>query len=185
MWKQLPSEEKTKYDQLATSDKLRYLHEMKTYQPTEGYECEAPRINLPAEAMKGTTGKKRKGTVTDGSSGLIRPKPAYTHFASQERRGVLASGSIKGKAQMSQVFGQRWQLMCEDEISMYYALEYADKARYEAQAMACEQKKRVKGPSEALGAANATAADAAKTLAPLLGDGTGGVTAAPACGSES
>ncbi len=43
MWKELSPSERATYDEMATSDKRRYLEEMKSYEPSKGFIKDVPR----------------------------------------------------------------------------------------------------------------------------------------------
>ncbi len=43
MWKELSPKKRAIYDEMATSDKRRYLEEMKSYEPSKGFVKDVPR----------------------------------------------------------------------------------------------------------------------------------------------
>ncbi len=43
MWKELSPKKRATYDEMATSDKQRYLEEMKSYEPSKGFIKDVPR----------------------------------------------------------------------------------------------------------------------------------------------
>ncbi|CAM9233608.1 unnamed protein product [Laminaria digitata] len=134
VWKTATEDEKKTYEEKATADKVRYLKEMSAYRPPEGYERIAPRINVP----KGFSAVAWDPDVNGGTTAqpCRRPWPAYTHFAHQEKIGVLSSRSNRAKTLMSKAFGQRWHGMPDEETELYKELEEADKERYEKEACA-------------------------------------------------
>ncbi|CAM9110200.1 unnamed protein product, partial [Phaeothamnion confervicola] len=119
LWKATSAEDRSAYEAMATKDKLRYLREMKEYKPVEGYRREVPRINAP---------KTANGA---GAASVPLCRPAYSLFASQERRGVLESSSRPARARMSKIFGQRWHHLNPAEAQLYAELEEVDFLRYE------------------------------------------------------
>ncbi|CAM9287343.1 unnamed protein product [Ascophyllum nodosum] len=133
-WKNATEEEKRIYEEKSTIDKRRYFEEMRAYRPPEGYARTAPRINMP----KGCDGIVLDQDLAAGSASHAcrRPWPAYTHYAHQERKGVLSSGSNQAKTQMSKAFGRRWRGVPSEEAALYDELEDADKERYEREANA-------------------------------------------------
>mmetsp|Transcript_11780 Transcript_11780/g.17574 ORF Transcript_11780/g.17574 Transcript_11780/m.17574 type:complete len:133 (-) Transcript_11780:73-471(-) len=87
--------------------------------------------------------KLADGSETHDFPTITKPKLNYAHFASIEKRALSRCGP-QVKKNMSRIFGQRWQLMSDEEIACYHKIAEVDKVRYEKEYLEKVQVERAK-----------------------------------------
>eukprot|EP00633_Aureoumbra_lagunensis_P000885 CAMPEP_0197288952 /NCGR_PEP_ID=MMETSP0890-20130614/6167_1 /TAXON_ID=44058 ORGANISM="Aureoumbra lagunensis, Strain CCMP1510" /NCGR_SAMPLE_ID=MMETSP0890 /ASSEMBLY_ACC=CAM_ASM_000533 /LENGTH=337 /DNA_ID=CAMNT_0042760057 /DNA_START=364 /DNA_END=1377 /DNA_ORIENTATION=+ len=123
-WKLLLSSEREYYDIAAVRDKIRYLKEMKAYQPPVGHSKCLPRINPPSGIdWDGTVVNSSGDATVVNTTGRPRPISEYTVFVQQEIMDIGVK--CANLSNHSRYFGMRWKSMTQDEHRLYEYL--ADK----------------------------------------------------------
>lgn len=110
LWKNMTKDQRAIYEQKAVIDKCRYLQEMKTYNPTQGFIKLPPRINPPS-------GYNWDGSCKDAHVELPL-MTAYGIFVHQERQHLARVSKISS-ATTTHALDLRWEMMCNEERALY------------------------------------------------------------------
>ena len=121
LWKKLEEDDKGPFIEKAEADKQRYLDEMKSYTPSEGFSNE--------ESEGKTKAKKTKKTRKPGPK---KASSSYLFFCKEERSKVKALYPDMDSKDITRELGRVWkEEMTDKKKKKFEKLAAEDKARYE------------------------------------------------------
>ena len=121
LWKKLEEDDKGPFIEKAEADKQRYLDEMKSYTPSEGFSNE--------ESEGKTKAKKTKKTRKPGPK---KASSSYLFFCKEERPKVKALYPDMDSKDITRELGRVWkEEMTDKKKKKFEKLAAEDKARYE------------------------------------------------------
>jgi hypothetical protein len=121
LWKKLEEDDKGPFIEKAEADKQRYLDEMKSYTPSEGFSNE--------ESEGKTKAKKTKKTRKPGPK---KASSSYLFFCKEQRSKVKALYPDMDSKDITRELGRVWkEEITEKEKKKFEKLAAKDKARYE------------------------------------------------------
>ena len=131
-YKELTSEGKVKYEDLAKKDKRRYEKEMENYTPPSDDDEDD-------DDDGGKKSKKKKGAKKDPNAPK-RPRTAYMYFNIEMRPKIKEDNPDASFGELGKLIGQKYKEITEKEKAKFTAKAEKDKKRYE-QEMAAYKKK--------------------------------------------
>jgi len=164
-WKEASDDVKQEYNDLAAKDKERYLKELKSYSPAEGYDEKGNLIS--AKKKKKSKGGDEEGEEEDGSDqeegdgskkrkrkrkkdpdAPKAPQTAYHAFRAERTDAIKAEDSSLSFGEVNKQVGAEWRALDDAAKEKYNKIAKKDKARYK-QEMEEYNKKSDKGKKDA------------------------------------
>ena len=137
-WKALSEKNRKPYEKIAEKDKLRHDEQMKSYQPSEGYDrdgyaFQADDFEIYDDERKRKRPKKEAGQPKNARS-------AYVYFCEVSRPSIAPKGTHP--AETMKLLGRKWQMLSEEDRKPFEAKHEKDKARYEIEMKEWRERKR-------------------------------------------
>lgn len=125
LWKELTSEEKSRYQKMSEEDKERYQKETATYNASlgQGY----------AKERRARKGRRRKDPGQPK-----RNMCAFLHFCGEKRPKLKVENPNYNIGQLSKQLSVAWKVMTAEQKQPYQDMAIRDKLRYEQQKQAYE-----------------------------------------------
>jgi hypothetical protein len=159
MYKNLSTEEKAAWEQVAQQDKERFEAEMAAYEPPPGHDARG--VLVVEEEAYGGGGRKRKRPRDP--SAPKRNKGSFVLFAEEERPRIKSEFPDIKFTDMGVILGERWRALTALQKTRFEGLANEDKIRF---ANAMEEYNRQHGlPTDNKGARNAPTLSTLPSLA--------------------
>jgi len=136
-WKEVPTGEKAKYNEIAAKDKIRYQKDM------AAYKAEHPESSSDEEEKKKPAKKKRK----KDPNAPKKHASAYFHFSKKTRPKIKEDNPTASFGEIGKLLGAAWKALPAEDKKPYEASAAEDKARYEKENKAYQSKKKAEASS--------------------------------------
>ena len=131
MWRDMDSEDKKKYEELAEKDKQRYKEEMETYssssESTSSSDSDVE-VNDTEEKKEKKEKKGKKEKKEKDPNAPKRATTAYFYFMADVRDKVKDEHPDEKPSERSKIMGKMWREL--DDRSKYEEMNQNDKIRY-------------------------------------------------------
>jgi len=127
MYKNMPAQEKAKWDALALEDKARFEREMQTYIPVPTHHNQ---VYLQAG---GKSKRRNKRGKTKEPGAPKRASGAYVFFTNEMRPLLMAEFPNLKFVDLGRVMGERWRALSPEEKKRYEDMASEDKVRFQTE----------------------------------------------------
>jgi len=138
-WKELPTGDKAKYNEIAAKDKIRYQKDM------AAYKAEHPESSSDEEDKKKKPAKKKRKKDPNAPK---KPASAYFHFSKKMRPKIKEDNPAATFGELGKLLGAAWKGLPADEKKPYETAAEEDKQRYEKENKAYQSKKKAASSSD-------------------------------------
>ena len=131
MWRDMDSEDKKKYEELAEKDKQRYKDEMETYSSSSDSTSSSDsdvEVNDTEEKKEKKEKKGKKEKKEKDPNAPKRATTAYFYFMADVRDKVKDEHPDEKPSERSKIMGKMWREL--DDRSKYEEMNQNDKIRY-------------------------------------------------------
>jgi len=136
-WKELPSEGKAKYNEVAAKDKIRYQKENAAYKAAHPDSSSSEDEKKPAK-------KKRKKKDPNAPK---KNASAYFHFSKKMRPKIKEDNPKATFGEIGKLLGHAWKELAAEDKKEFEASAEKDKQRYEQESKAYQAKKKASSES--------------------------------------
>lgn len=133
MYSELPPQEKESWIARAEADKARYLHELASYTPPQGYDAKGDAIVPPAHHKGGRRGKPERDV-----NAPKRNMSAYLLYQNAMRDQFKRENPGMTFGQLAKYTSHMYKNLTPEEKATWEARAEQDKARYDAEIAAYE-----------------------------------------------
>ena len=127
MWRDMDSEDKKKYEELAEKDKQRYKNEMETYSSSDS-DVEVSDNEEKKEKKEEKETKENKKKKKKDPNAPKRATTAYFYFMADIRDEVKEEHPDEKPSEHTKIIGKMWREL--DDKSKYEEMNLKDKERY-------------------------------------------------------
>jgi len=141
-WKtQIPPEEKKKYEELASEDKVRYTKEVEEYEKTKKDDSSDSSSSEPRR-------RKSKSKKKKDPNRPKKPINGFLLYSKKFRSEVKTQNQDKNNKEIGQILGQRWKSLSVEDKKPFLDEANVDKLRYEEQMKVYTEKQENENDSE-------------------------------------
>src|SRR6478672_4048224 len=131
MYAQLPPSEKEAWQARAEADKARYLHELASYVPSEGFDAKGDAIAVPVVVKTARTKRSERDVAAPK-----RNLSPYLLYQNAMRDQFKRENPGMTFGQLSKYTSHMYKHLTPDDKATWEARSQQDKARYEAEIQA-------------------------------------------------